>query len=58
MSYHLGGWTEKQGEVLATNLLENESPLPTAILVGSDPMAIGVYRALKQKISKLEKRLL
>ncbi|MCZ1526895.1 LacI family transcriptional regulator, partial [Enterococcus faecium] len=49
MSYHLGGWTEKQGEVLATNLLENESPLPTAILVGSDPMAIGVYRALKQK---------
>ncbi len=26
MSYHLGGWTEKQGEVLATNLLENESP--------------------------------
>ncbi len=36
MSYHLGGWTEKQGEVLATNLLENESPLPTAILVGSD----------------------
>lgn len=49
MSYRLGGWTEKQGEVLATNLLENESPLPTAILVGSDPMAIGVYRALKQK---------
>ena len=49
MSYRLGGWTEKQGEVLATDLLENESPLPTAILVGSDPMAIGVYRALKQK---------
>ncbi|MGS6483773.1 substrate-binding domain-containing protein [Enterococcus faecium] len=49
MSYRLGGWTEKQGEVLATDLLENESPLPTAILVGSDPLAIGVYRALKQK---------
>lgn len=43
ISYRLGGWTEKQGEVLATDLLENESPLPTAILVGSDPMAIGVY---------------
>ena len=27
MSYRLGGWTEKQGEGLATDLLENESPL-------------------------------
>ena len=35
MSYHLGGWTEKQGEVLATNLLENESLFLLPFLSGA-----------------------
>lgn len=30
ISYRLGGWTEKQGEVLATDLLENESQIGRA----------------------------
>ncbi|MGM9902429.1 LacI family transcriptional regulator [Enterococcus sp. 10A9_DIV0425] len=44
----LGNWTEEDGERLAIELIQQADPLPSAILVGSDPMAIGVYRALKK----------
>lgn len=57
INYYLGEWTEESGEQLATKLLEKQKhDLPTAILIGSDPLALGVYRALQKTIEKLEKR--
>lgn len=48
ITYQLGEWTKESAELLTYALLkENKKPLPTAILVGSDPMAMGVYQALK-----------
>ncbi len=54
----LGEWTEESGERLASELInEKKSDLPTAILVGSDPMALGVYKALKKHQIKIGKEI-
>jgi len=47
-THYLGNWTEEDGERLAEELIQSSDPLPTALLVGSDPMAIGVYRTMKK----------
>ncbi|MBL1229066.1 LacI family DNA-binding transcriptional regulator [Enterococcus sp. BWB1-3] len=50
IDYRLGLWTEQDGERLTEELLkERQDHLPTAILVGSDPMAVGVYSALNKE---------
>lgn len=54
INYYLGEWTEESGEQLATKLLEKQKhDLPTAILIGSDPLALGVYRALQKDNRKI-----
>ena len=54
INYYLGEWTEESGEQLATKLLEKQKhDLPTAILIGSDPLALGVYQALQKDNRKI-----
>ncbi|OWW45361.1 LacI family transcriptional regulator [Enterococcus hirae 81-15-F4] len=54
INYYLGEWTEESGEQLATKLLrKTKHDLPTAILIGSDPLALGVYRALQKDNRKI-----
>ena len=49
-THYLGEWTEESGERLASELLaDNKTNLPTAILIGSDPIALGVYKALEKQ---------
>ncbi|MHC5373229.1 LacI family DNA-binding transcriptional regulator [Enterococcus sp. LJL120] len=44
---YLAGWGPLDGMRLAEQLIEDhQDKLPTAILVASDPLAVGVYRAL------------
>jgi LacI family transcriptional regulator len=46
--YYLGEWTSSAGEALAKRLLKKRANhLPKALLVASDPLAIGVYKALQ-----------
>jgi LacI family transcriptional regulator len=47
----LGDWTTLEGLKLSNELIETfeEKERPTAILVASDPMAVGVYRSLQKK---------
>ncbi|MHC5269521.1 LacI family DNA-binding transcriptional regulator [Enterococcus sp. LJL98] len=48
IQYELGEWTVKSGYETAQRLLQREQ-LPKALVVASDPLAIGVYRALKER---------
>lgn len=50
--YYLGGWTPKDGYQLASQML-SQKKLPSAIVVGSDPLTIGVYQALKERNIKI-----
>lgn len=45
IQYHLGDWTTQSGYDLTLELLKDNKKLPTALVVGSDPLAIGVYHA-------------
>ncbi|OQO71572.1 LacI family transcriptional regulator [Enterococcus villorum] len=50
INYYLGEWTEESGERLTKKLLNKQKQdLPTAILIGSDPLALGVYKALQKE---------
>lgn len=50
INYYLGEWTEEAGEALASKLLyKQRKNRPTALLIGSDPLAIGVYKALQKE---------
>lgn len=44
--YYLGQWTSQGGYQLIQDMLNQTMDIPTAIIVGSDPLAIGVYHAL------------
>lgn len=56
IDYRLGDWTHQSGEILAEELLaDRKAQLPTALLIGSDPMAAGVYHVLKQKDIRIGK---
>lgn len=47
---YLEGWTTLDGMQAADLLLQeyNQANLPTAIMVGNDPLAVGVYRSLQK----------
>lgn len=46
--YKLGEWTPLEGKRMADELLmERSENFPTAILVGSDPLAVGVYHSIQ-----------
>ncbi|HJF18789.1 MAG TPA: LacI family DNA-binding transcriptional regulator [Enterococcus columbae] len=47
---YLGGWSIAEGERLANELLKAKER-PTALLVASDPLALGVYQALNKKLA-------
>lgn len=50
INVYLGDWTTLEGLRLTEALLaDHEQQLPTAILAGSDPMAVGIYRGLQRK---------
>lgn len=47
---YLGDWGYEEGYRLTEQLLANhQDKMPSALLVASDPMAVGVYRALQKK---------
>ncbi|MFB9768734.1 LacI family DNA-binding transcriptional regulator [Lactiplantibacillus modestisalitolerans] len=46
ISDHTTGWTSEDALVVMQELLKKERP--TAVLVGSDPQAVGVYRAIQE----------
>lgn len=48
MNCYLGEWSSQSGYSLTIELLKNNQ-IPSAIVVGSDPIAIGVYHALKSE---------
>lgn len=43
----LGLWEPLEGKRLMDEWLNSEEELPTALLVGSDPLSVGVYRSLQ-----------
>lgn len=43
----LGLWEPLEGKRIMDEWLQTQQTLPTAILVGSDPLAVGVYRSLQ-----------
>ncbi|EOH81931.1 LacI family DNA-binding transcriptional regulator [Enterococcus raffinosus] len=43
----LGLWEPLEGKRMMDEWLESEEELPTALLVGSDPLSVGVYRSLQ-----------
>lgn len=51
---YLGDWSYEDGYRLTMELLEKQKDcLPTAIVAGSDPMAVGIYRALQKRGLKI-----
>lgn len=42
----IGQWGAKNGLKMMDEILQTKENLPTAVIVGSDPMAIGVYKAI------------
>lgn len=48
---YLEGWTALAGMKSIEKLFDElgEKPLPTAIVVGSDPVAVGVYKGIKKR---------
>lgn len=56
IEYKLGLWEPLEGKRMMDELLaENGDNLPTAILVGSDPLSVGVYRSLQSAGKKIGK---
>lgn len=53
--YKIGQWEPLEGKRMAEELLAENNPFPTAILVGSDPLSVGVYRALQSAGKKIGK---
>jgi LacI family transcriptional regulator len=53
----VGKWNSEGGLALTRELLNSDKPLPTAILVGSDPMAMGVYRGLQESGIKIPEQV-
>lgn len=50
IDYYLGDWGYEEGYRLTEELLDkHQDNLPTALVVASDPMAVGVYRALQKR---------
>ncbi|MGM0215724.1 LacI family DNA-binding transcriptional regulator [Enterococcus sp. AZ109] len=47
LCYKVGEWEPLEGKRMTDELLAEKEPFPTAILVGSDPLSVGVYRALQ-----------
>lgn len=52
MQAYLGGWTQAEGKRLMQQILTTK-PLPSAVLIASDPLAIGAYQALEQTKLKI-----
>lgn len=52
MQAYLGGWTPAEGKRLMQQILTTK-PLPSAVLIASDPLAIGAYQALEQTKLKI-----
>lgn len=51
---YLGEWSYEDGYRLTIELMsEQKDSLPTAIVAGSDPMAVGIYRALQKQGLKI-----
>lgn len=51
---YLGEWSYEDGYRLTMELLEKQKDcLPTAIVAGSDPMAVGIYRAIQKHRLKI-----
>ncbi|MBP2058235.1 LacI family transcriptional regulator [Lactobacillus colini] len=50
---YIRNWTIKDGYNLCNQIINESQELPSAILVGSDPMALGVYKALKNHNIKI-----
>ncbi|RMW42320.1 LacI family DNA-binding transcriptional regulator [Lactiplantibacillus pentosus] len=47
INIQIGRWSAEDGMMLATQILQNKDR-PTAIVVASDPMAMGVYKAISK----------
>lgn len=47
MNVQIGRWTAEDGMILAKEVLQSHNR-PTAIIVASDPMAMGVYKAISK----------
>ncbi|GBD71783.1 putative LacI family transcriptional regulator [Tetragenococcus halophilus subsp. halophilus] len=45
--YKLGNWEPLEGKRMTDELLAEGKNFPTALLVGSDPLSVGVYRSLQ-----------
>lgn len=55
---YLNGWTTLNGMEACDELLQDQRyPLPTAIMVGNDPIAVGVYRSLQKSNYKIPEDL-
>ena len=54
--YEVGDWTVKSGYEMGCKMIDSKR-LPEAILVSSDPVAIGVYRALKENRISIPKHV-
>ncbi|MCZ4449700.1 hypothetical protein O3Q49_12860 [Enterococcus lactis] len=54
---YLEGWTTLDGMQAADLLLKKHAKdkLPTAIMVGNDPIAVGVYRSLQKMVYIFQK---
>lgn len=50
---YLENWSIDNGYKLCNKMIAEREELPTAILVGSDPMALGVYKSLKSHNIKI-----
>lgn len=50
---YLSSWSIENGYRLCNAMIAENNKLPTAILVGSDPMALGVYKSLKNHKIKI-----
>lgn len=53
LNYYLDQWTSQSGYQIVKQMIDTLPSLPTAIIAGSDPIAIGVYHALKSEGYKI-----
>lgn len=54
---YIGDWSIKAGFKLCNQMLKECHELPSAIIVGSDPMALGVYKSLKNHKINIPKQI-
>ncbi|WP_182201031.1 LacI family DNA-binding transcriptional regulator [Paraliobacillus salinarum] len=52
IQFRLGDWTPIEGKEMVEEILSQEL-LPTAIMVASDPLAVGVYRGIQKRGYKI-----